>query len=415
METKGRRPMRTMRFYPMLATFLAASIPLLAACTKGAPSDLQGSSNGGGAGGGDTAAGGDTVVDDAPVLDKKGILLLDSRPKDYNEALRTASIKLVRQLPTLAQIKAVAGAKDQKAEYESQIDAMLVDPRFNERMIKWWKDVMRMGGGPNGKAPSRDSAPIFAARIVAEGRPFTDLFTASANNCPTYDDAAHAFVDGTCASGAPAEAGVLTDPGVMYQFYGSMAFRRVRWVQEIFVCTKFPAEYSPTPVHKGAADYTSPWPFESVATAPIDFQDTKSVICANCHTTINHVAPLFGNFDENGAFQNKIAVMTPTAPDAVPTEMSHWLKAGETTTWRMKTPAADLPSLGAAIAKDPDVGECAVTRMWNFTMSKEDVVSDLATVPAAVLKPYLAEFEGNGQDLKKTLRAMLTSDDFTHF
>jgi hypothetical protein len=53
--------------------------------------------------------------------------------------------------------------------------------------------------------------------------------------------------------------------------------------------------------------------------------------------------------------------------------------------------------------------------MWNFTMSKEDIVSDLATVPAAVLKPYLAEFEGNGQNLKKTLRAMLTSDDFTHF
>ena len=72
-------------------------------------------------------------------------------------------------------------------------------------------------------------------------------------------------------------------------------------------------------------------------------------------------------------------------------------------------------ALGAAIAKDPDVGECAVARMWNFTMSKEDIVSDLATVPAAVLKPYLAEFESNGQNLKKTLRAMLTSEDFTHF
>ncbi len=402
-----------MRFYPMLATLLAAAIPLLAACAKGTPRDLEGG-GGSGSGGNDTS-GGTPVVDDAPKLDKSGILLLDSRPKDYNEALRTASLKLVRQLPTLAQIKAVADAKDQQAEYESQIDAMLADPRFNERMIKWWKDVMRMGGGANGKAPSRDSAPTFAARIVAEGRPFSDLFTASTNNCPTYDNMAHAFVDGTCASGAPAESGVLTDPGVMYQFYGSMAFRRVRWVQEIFVCTKFPAEYSGTPIHKGSADYTSPWPFASVATAPIDFQDTKSVICANCHTTINHVAPLFANFDENGAYQPKIAVKTPLAPDAVPTELSHWLQPGETTSWRMKTPAADLVALGGAIAKDPDVGECAVARMWNFTMSKEDIVSDLATVPAAVLKPYLAEFEGNGQNLKKTLRAMLTSDDFTHF
>jgi hypothetical protein len=401
-----------MRLHSILPAVLVAAIPLLAACTKAAPSDLNGGA--GGSGGGDSS-GGTLLVDDAPVLDKTGTQLLDARPKDYNEALRTASLKLLRQLPTLAQIKAIASAKDQKAAYEAAIDAMLADPRFQERMIKWWKDVMRLGGGANGKAPSRDTAPTFAARVMAEGLPFSTLFTASSNNCPTYDTDNHAFVDGDCKSGAPAEAGVLTNPGVMYQFYGSMAFRRVRWVQEIFVCTKFPAEYSGTPVHKGSADYTSPWPFESVATAPIDFQDTKSVICANCHTTINHVAPLFANFDENGAYQGKISVKTPTAPDAVPTEMSHWLQPGETTWWRMKTAAPDLTALGAAIAKDPDVSECAVSRMWNFAMSKEDIVSDLATVPAAVLKPYLAEFQGDGQNLKKTLRAMLTSDDFTSF
>jgi Protein of unknown function (DUF1549)/Protein of unknown function (DUF1588) len=407
--------MRPMRQSPMLATLLAAAIPLLAACTKAAPSDLDGSGNGGSSSGGGSPSAGAGVVDDAPKPTKDDTTFLDSLPKNYSEALRTASLKLVRQLPTLAQIKSVAGAKDKKAAYEAEVDKMLEDPRFQERMIKWWKDVMRMGGGANGKAPSRDTAPTFAARIVAEGRPFSDLFTASSGNCPTYDNTTKAFVDGDCKSGAPTESGILTDPGVMYQFYGSMAFRRVRFFQEVFVCTKFPAEYSSTPVHKGSADYTSPWPFESIANAPIDFQDTKSVICANCHTTINHMAPLFGNFDENGAYQKKIAVMTPLAPNAVPTEITHWLQPGETTSWRMTNPAPDLPALGAAIAKDPDVGECAVARMWNFTMSKEDIVSDLATVPAAVLKPYLAEFEGNGQNLKKTLRAMLTSDDFTTF
>jgi hypothetical protein len=412
METKGRRPMRPMRQSPMLATLLVAAIPLLAACTKSAPSDLEGS---GGSGNGGSPSAGAGVVDDAPPLEKDDKDFLESLPKDYSEALRTASLKLVRQLPTLAQIKAVASAKDKKAAYEAELDRMFDDPRFQERMIKWWKDVMRLGGGANGNAPSRDTAPTFAARIVAEGRPFSELFTATSNNCPTYDNTARAFVDGDCKSGAPAEAGILTNPGVMYQYYGSMAFRRVRFVQETFVCTKFPAEYSSTPIRKGAADYISPWPFESIANAPIDFQDTQSVICANCHTTINHLAPLFGNFNENGAYQNKIAVTTPLAPNAVPTEISHWLQPGETTFWRMNSPAADLPALGAAIAKDPDVGECAVARMWNFTMSKEDIVSDLAIVPAAVLKPYLAEFEGNGQNLKKTLRAMLTSDDFTTF
>ena len=95
--------------------------------------------------------------------------------------------------------------------------------------------------------------------------------------------------------------------------------------------------------------------------------------------------------------------------------MGHWLTPGEKTYWRLGTPAADLPSLGAAIAADTDVAECAVARMWNFAMSKEDIVSDLATVPLAVLEPFIAEFQGNGQNLKQTLRSMLTSDDFLRY
>ena len=41
--------------------------------------------------------------------------------------------------------------------------------------------------------PSRDTAPTFAARLMIEGKPYTDLFTATANNCPSYDPDAHAF------------------------------------------------------------------------------------------------------------------------------------------------------------------------------------------------------------------------------
>ena len=201
----------------------------------------------------------------------------------------------------------------------------------------------------------------------------------------------------------------------MHQFYSNMAFRRVRWVQEIFVCTKFPAEYSDAPVQMNGADYVSPWPFESVATAPIDFQDTKSVICANCHTTMNHIAPLFGNFDEAGNWQASPQVMTPVLPEPVATELGHWLNPGEVTSWRHGEPAADLPALGAAMAADPAVSECAVARLWNYTMSKEDIVSDLSTVPTEVLQPYLDEMGKNGMNLKKTLRAMFASEDFTSF
>ncbi|MFO0755740.1 MAG: hypothetical protein U0359_04585 [Byssovorax sp.] len=409
MNDKNNRPVwhRSIRL-----ALVAAALPLAAACNQTQPSELSSTSGEGGSGGG--AA----TTDDAPTLTPKDVAYLGTRTRDYSEALRTASLKLVRALPTLAQIKHVGNAKGdglKRKAYEEELDAMFADPRFQERMIKWWKDVMRMGGGAQNGAPSRDTAPTFAARVMVDEQPFSDLFTQSTNTCPTYDNDARAFVDGNCDNGTPVHAGVLSNPGVMHQFYGSMAFRRVRWVQEIFVCTKFPAEYGEAPVHKGSGDYTSPWPFGSIATAPIDFQDTKSVICANCHTTINHIAPLFGNFDENGAYKNTIQVKTPVAPDAIPTELGHWLMPGETTHWRHEAPAADLPALGAAIAADPDVAECAVARMWNFAMSKEDIVSDLATVPLAVLQPFIAEFAGNGQNLKKVLRSMLTSDDFLQY
>lgn len=340
--------------------------------------------------------------------------VLDQRVRDYNEALRTASLKLVRSLPTLAQIKKVKTAADPRRAYEEELDKMLEDTRFTERMIKWWKDTMRMSGGANGDAPSRNTAPNLAARITVEGKPFTDLFTQPSNNCPEYDNNAHAFADGECQNGAPAQAGVLTNPGVHYQFYGNMAFRRVRWVQETFVCTKFPAEYSDKPISKNGADYVSPWPFESIATAPIDFQDTKSVVCANCHTTINHIAPLFGYFDKNGQYQSALSVMTPTATP-VTTEISHWLQPGETTHWRFGEAVKDLGELGQAMADDPDVHECVVTRLYNFAMSKEDVVNDLSTVPFEVLDPYMATYYQNDMNLKATLRAVFTSADFVRY
>jgi hypothetical protein len=73
------------------------------------------------------------------------------------------------------------------------------------------------------------------------------------------------------------------------------------------------------PVMYAGGSYSSPWPIKSItgslnATAPkIDFHDTSAVICANCHTTINHIAPLFANFDAVGNLTGSIQVITPVA------------------------------------------------------------------------------------------------------
>jgi hypothetical protein len=330
---------------------------------------------------------------------------LDDRQVDYNAALRTASLKLVDRLPTIDQIRRVQYAVDPELAYHDVLDELFADEAHVRRMIRFWRDTLKQGGG------DRESAPVFAARVMVEGRPYGELFTATSDTCPSYDGA---FVSGDCDNGVPEHAGLLTNPGSMSQFWGNMAFRRVRWVQETFVCSKMPAELRDQPVTMGEGKYTSPWPFGSVSNAPIDFLATDSVVCANCHTTLNHVAPLFGQFDYYGVWGEEPGVYTPTAPDVLPTERWHWLPDSEETAWREGVPVASLPELGAVLAVDDDVRQCLVARLWNFAMSKDDIVTSRATVPREVVAPFVAELAATG-DLGGVLQSILASEDFTSF
>jgi len=374
--------------------------------SSGGTSSSSAASSGAVGTGGATGAGGSGAVPGGTVLDERVV--------DYNEALRTASFKLVGNAPTLQQILDLRAAADQPAAYAAMIDQMLQDPRFGARMIAFWQNTMRMGGPASGMKPSRDTAPTFAARIVFEGQPYSDLFTASMHTCPTFDG--KTFADGECPNGTV--AGVLSDPGVHAQYFGNMAFRRNRFFQEVFVCRKQPAELSSMPKPMGAGSYTSPWPFESISGTDnggrVDFHDTSSAICANCHSTSNHRSPLFANYDENGKFQSTIQVHVPISGTPL-AEMSDWLPPGEATAWKLGVPAADIAELGAAMAKDDEVVSCAVKRMWNYAMSKGDIVIDASDVPDSVVGSFTAEFKSNGENLREVLRDMLLSPDFVRF
>ena len=380
---------------------------------SGSGGNTAGSGTGTGTGGdnGATGSGGATT----PAQDPN----LAARTVDYGQALRTAALKLVGALPTVDEQASVKDA----ATYAAQIDKYLADPRLAIQLKSYFSDMMKMGGtlkaqvGNNTVNVSLDTAPTFAAELVVNDRPITDLFTATTNTCPTIDNTGK-ITDGACnVANGQATVGILTDPGAMAQFYSNMAFRRVRWIQESFVCTKFPAEYSAKPVAMGNGQFTSPWPLTAVTGGPgaqINFQDTSSVICANCHLTMNHIAPLFANFDAAGVYQTSIQVFTPT-PQNPKTVLADWLPSGETLAWRFGKPVTDLTTLGAAIAADPDVQKCQVQRAWNWAMSKTDIVNDLAVVPDSTISDVMQVFTSNGMKLKPVLKAIFTSDDFVKF
>lgn len=375
------------------------------------------------AGGQGPGAGQSGTTDTAPPTpDEQVKQILDQRKTDYGEALRTASLKLRDELPTLVEINRIANAPDdaaKKVAYEGMIDGMLADPKFTKIMVKFWKDTLRTGqvGAIQTGQPNKDLAANFAAQVTVEGRSYSELFTATSNTCPTFDAATSTFTAASCAG---TTVGVLTDPGIQAQYFANMAFRRVRFIQETFACSKFPAEFSATPTPMGSGTYTNPWDFnkltgkQNTPAAKIDFQDTSAVICANCHNTLNRLAPLFLNYDANGVMQatSQVAVPVPNNPKA---GLADYLQPGEPLAWRFGHTITDVATLGQAMSADPDVAACAVNRVWNYALSRGDIVNDLATIPAAVTAPLVKDFQGNGMKLKETIRAVFKSEDFTKF
>ncbi len=313
---------------------------------------------------------------------------LNQRTYNYPAALRTAALRLTGELPTVTQIRQLAAAPDAKSVYEGMITAMLTDARFARQALAFWRDTFKMGG-----TTELDVAPTFATQLTVDNGSSDQLFLST--------------------------SGVLTNPGVMKQFAGNLAFRRTRWVQETFDCTAFPSEVqAPQPVGTNNAAYTAPWPFTSIAGTDnggrIDFHDTSAVVCANCHATMNHIAPLFANFDANGVLQTAISVQLPT--DGRPTAArTDWLPAGEPTAWRYNVPAPTLAALGQVMAADPRVATCTVARVWNFALGKGDIVQTLSVVPPDVISTQVAAFGANGHKLRDLFYSVFTSDDFTRY
>jgi hypothetical protein len=383
------------------------SILLVTATTFAVPACAGDGTGGDGTGDGD-GSGSNTTNDEWDQL-------LGTRVVDYNAALKVASLRLNGDLPTMDEISQVRNAGDeaaQKAAYETLIQAYMARPAFANQMFAFWRDTFKMG-----ETPALDAAPAFAAQLSVENRSYMELFTATANTCPTFDGATGAFTPAACAGTNPT-VGVLTDPGAMSHYFGNFAFRRVRWVQETFDCAKFPIEIAETSTDVGGASpYTGVWPFTSISddtVGRVNFRDTSAVICANCHSTMNHIAPLFANFDRMGAYQQAIAVPTPldNAPLA---ELSDYLPTGEPLAWRYGINTPDLASFGAAMAADADVAKCGVARVWNWALGKTDIVDTLQEVPVETIQGTLDAFTANGFKMRDLIYAVYTSDDFVKF
>jgi hypothetical protein len=395
---------------------------------------------------------------------------LDDREVDYAEALRTASLLIINDLPMLGQIYELGDlSKDQqKAKYEEMIDKLLNDSRFASTLVEFYRYTFKMGGPSTTIGePTRETAPTLAARIVYEEKDWRNVLTQESNTCPTFNSSSNTFVDGNC-NNLPAgfkSVGVLTDPGIQSLYFGNLSFRRNRFFHETFLCrngneqaggepTDVPPQNPPCSDKQIIPGYQNKWPVDEIAGAcnggRIDFHAyNANNICANCHATWNHRAPLFSQFDSKGVYQmltgaGEYAVFVPV-PGSPKAKLSDWLCVDPSkcpnngqngTAWKkvMKVdgvdtsaPASNLAELGQQMSKDDEVLECTIKRIWNYAMGHADITevggrnwvnmpnrndpnSDLLTMPKLRL-----QLKNNGYNLKKVFRTILVSDDFVRF
>lgn len=394
---------------------------------------------------------------------------LDERELDYSEALRTASMLIIGELPTLTEVYELGDLPpdQQKVKYEDLIDKKLSDPRFAATLVEFFKYTFKMGGASTvAGEPNRDTAPTFAAKVVYEEKDWRNILVQQANTCPTFNPASNSFTDGSC-NNLPAgmnHSGILTNPGVQSLYFGNLSFRRNRFFHETFLCRSGNEQAGGEPTDQPPSDapcsgvnpipgYQNKWPVNEIAGTcnggRVDFHAyNSSNVCANCHATWNHRSPLFSQFDSNGVFQpltasGEYSVFVPVtgSPRA---KLSDWLCVGPTcpnggsnsTAWKkimkvdgveVAASASTINELGQQMSKDDEVIECAVKRTWNYAMGRADITEiggrSWVSLPdrkdknpeLVTMSKLVSQFKSNGFNLKKVFRTILTSDDFTRF
>lgn len=401
--------------------------------------------------------------------EKPEITELDERELDYSEALRTAALLIIGDAPSLSDIYSLGDLPpdQQKDQYQILIDKYLADPRFADTLVEYFKYTFKMGGASTVVGePSRDTAPVFAAKIVFEEKDWRNILVQQTNTCPTFNSVSHTFIDGSC-NNLPAgmtHSGILTNPGVHSLYYGNLAFRRNRFFHETFLCRSANEQAGGEPTDKPPVDapcsgkdpipgYQNKWSVNEIAGecngGRVDFHAyNTSNICANCHATWNHRSPLFAQFDSNGVYQmlnsqGEYSVFVPVngSPRA---KLSDWLCIAPTcpnngnnfTAWKktmtvdgieITALASNLSELGQQMSKDDEVIECAVKRIWNYAMGRSDITEiggrSWVSLPDRLdqnselltMSKLISQFKSNSFNLKQVFRTILLSDDFTRF
>ena len=232
-----------------------------------------------------------------------------------------------------------------------------------QRMVKLWRDAMRMGGG------DLDSAPVLAAQIMVENRSFTELFTRppATARLRRRDEHLHRrrlrqrrAGAGRRAHRPRGDAPVLREHGLPPRALGAGGLL----LQQVPVRGRRHAgrdrrqglhlALGPR-LHRQRAHRLPGHRERGLRELPHQHQPPGPAVRELRRR--RHVAG-----GRLGAHPHRPGGGAHRAVALAAARRDHAVAQGN--------PVADLAELGQAIAGDPGLGECMVARMWNWALSK---------------------------------------------
>lgn len=277
---------------------------------------------------------------------------------------------------------------------------LLADARGTGRIQRFhalWLGYERLPFAPSQAAPMRKETDALV-KAVFDGRPWTDLFTATETyvndelsktyGLPSPGGADFAWV----AYPSPDRRGILSHGSVLangIKVLDSSPTLRGKFVRERLQCRPVP------PPPPGVNVDLPPEPTASGSQCKSDRYAAHRVgTCAACHSFLDGVGFGLDNYDPAGRYRS-----TDDGLPSCPIEGTGSLGDGKT----FHGPA----ELGAQLVASGEVAACAVRHLYQFSIGREIRDADAAAVGALA-----ADFKSSLFDLRRLLLDWVGSDSF---
>lgn len=314
-----------------------------------------------------------------------------------------ASLDLRGVRPSVAELDQLERAPDSAPQL---LEQWMDDPAFELRVRDLFSRVWRtrvdefvdpdLGGDPWGMPDSEafhsavgDEPLVMISRVVAEGRPYTDIVTSPTtyvnerlvDEFPVeVEQEGGGWVEARYVDGRPM-AGVLSTNGLWWRYLsvGANYNRgRANALSRILLCSDFAARPVTFSVALGALD---------------EDRTQEDPSCLSCHAGLDPLAGLLYGFR---------AGYTPFPTYSLANERD-WLTTTGVEPGFFGEPVSDLEQLGVAIASDPRFLPCAVEQVYTGLYGIEPSKADPET-----LARHLSAFVASGAQLDAVYRSIVT-------